>query len=567
MNQNLSPFKFLDSYQKDDKDIFFGRDKEVVDLYDALSGVKQLLLYGPSGSGKTSVIECGLRNQYSDADWFAITIRRGSNLNESFFTKINESLKQKIALEPASKMPIDTAVNFGKAVEQLFAQRYRPIYLLFDQFEELLILGSDKEKTDFFTGLNQLIQYKLPCRVIFIMREDFIGYLSEFEYLCPSLFQYRFRLEKMGKSNVREVIHNILTAPRYLRSFDVEKTDELCEAILSKLPDNKLEIELAHVQVFLGELWERAIQEKKEDAKPLLCPELIKGTDNLQSVLGGFLKKQFDELKDTYGENVPLEVLAHMITERNTKLQIDEENLQQGLESDNIQLKSPLTNLLHDLEIRRIIRTTKAGDKTQYEISHDILAQLVGESLTEGMKLRETAQKAYKVYEGRTELFSQNELNFLQPYEQFSPYPPSLKELLGKSEVQIEFDKNEKERQQKKKLRNARIITVTFLVLGILAIGFGRYAYKQKDEADKQKANAETALSNFKNAQAATNILRFNELEARANTILEAGGRPLEILDTMKNIYSMYDTIHAKEWIEIKSKIDSIKNISDSKKN
>jgi MoxR-like ATPase len=57
MNDQASPFKFLDSYQQEDRDVFFGRNKEILDLYNALSGVKHLLLYGPSGSGKTSLIE------------------------------------------------------------------------------------------------------------------------------------------------------------------------------------------------------------------------------------------------------------------------------------------------------------------------------------------------------------------------------------------------------------------------------------------------------------------------------------------------------------------------------
>ncbi|MEY4202663.1 MAG: hypothetical protein RL013_365, partial [Bacteroidota bacterium] len=65
-----SPFKFLDAYDKDDEAIFFGREKETGALYEALSGVKHLLVYGPSGAGKTSLIECGLRNRFSDADWY-----------------------------------------------------------------------------------------------------------------------------------------------------------------------------------------------------------------------------------------------------------------------------------------------------------------------------------------------------------------------------------------------------------------------------------------------------------------------------------------------------------------
>jgi len=564
MNQHPSPFKFLDAYQKEDREIFFGRDDEVRELYNALSGVKQLLLYGPSGSGKTSVIECGLRNQYSDADWFAITIRRGTDLNSSFYTLMNNALKKKIAINPDTKLPEDAQFNFGQAVEQLYAQRFRPIYLLFDQFEELLILGTKDEKEKFFVCLNQLIQYKVPCKVILIMREDFIGYLSEFEYLCPSLFQYRFRLEKMGRKNVQNVIRNILNAPLYRKSFDVTKADELCSAILLKLPDKNLEIELAHVQVFLGELWDRAVSLKEGSNKPELKPELIKDTDDLQSVLGGFLKKQFEELEPVYGERVPLEVLANMITNRNTKLQIGEQELHDNLLLDEVELKVPLINLLKELEARRIIRTIKVGDQTQYEISHDILAQLVGESRTEEMKLREKAQEIYALYDKRTETLGQNEINNLLLYEQYRTFPDALKELIKKSEDEINAYKNEKERQQRRQLKRTRIFAGVISGLAIGALVLAVYALDAQKSARENEKIAKENLAKFLFEQTAKDILRFKELEARANTILDAGGRPLAILDTMKSIYKVYDfdTMPKMKWIKLK--IDSIKAISDS---
>ena len=93
--KDQSPFKFLDAYQKEDSHVFFGREKETNDLYEALSGVKHLLVYGPSGAGKTSLIECGLRNQFSDADWFALSIRRGDNINAAVIARINEALEEK----------------------------------------------------------------------------------------------------------------------------------------------------------------------------------------------------------------------------------------------------------------------------------------------------------------------------------------------------------------------------------------------------------------------------------------------------------------------------------------
>src|SRR5664279_3045194 len=320
-----SPFKFLDSYLQADVDVFFGREKETLELYNALSGVKHLLVYGPSGSGKTSLIECGLRNQFSDADWYALTVRKGADINASVFASINEALKEKIELDPITKMPVNPQIEFGQAVEKLFAERYQPVYLLFDQFEELLISGQTDEKNTFFTLLNKLIRNKLPCRVLLIMREEFIGHLSEFEPLCPSIFQHRFRVEKMGRKNVEEVIYKILEAPRYRVYFNVDDSRKLAESILSKLPDKRMEIELAHVQVFLGELWERALNAKKDvDKLPLLSADLVHDGDELETILESVLKKQMADLDESYGENVSLELLASMITDKFTKLQLSE---------------------------------------------------------------------------------------------------------------------------------------------------------------------------------------------------------------------------------------------------
>jgi len=167
-----SPFKFLDAYSQADEAIFFGREKETEDLYEALSGVKHLLVYGPSGAGKTSLIEC---------DWFALSIRRGDNINTAVFARINEALEEKIKINSKTQLPKNESIQFEQAIEKLFEERFQPVYLLFDQFEELLILGNEKEKNSFFRALDKLIRYKIPCRILLIMREEFIGHLSEFE--------------------------------------------------------------------------------------------------------------------------------------------------------------------------------------------------------------------------------------------------------------------------------------------------------------------------------------------------------------------------------------------------
>jgi hypothetical protein len=500
MSVFTSPFKFLDSYQREDLDIFFGRERETEDLYDALSGVKHLLVYGPSGSGKTSLIECGLRNRFSDADWYALSIRRGVNMTASVFARINEALRLKTQLDPDTKLPIDSDIDFGQVVEQLFDERYKPVYLLFDQFEELLISGEDAEKRDFFARLDRLIRYKVPCRVLLVMREEFIGHLSEFEPLCPSIFQHRFRLEKMGRKGVHEVIEKILAAPHYAGAFIAPAPKVLADKILTKLPDQQREIELTHVQVFLSELWDRAHSEQAS-ALPELHAGLVREEDNLEGVLSSFLRNQLRELDAAYGQNTALELLAAMISERHTKLQVDEATLAAALEKNNITLSRPLPELLRDLERRRILRTLKSGEQAQYEISHDVLARVVGQNLTEEMKLRERAREVYRVYEGRTGLFSREDLDYLRGFEGFWAMPEGMKERVLESErnilrvLEYELSKTKHRDILKNNNKKLSLLTGSLLVFFYLLSFVFNERIVQRIEADNQKQMEIFALS------------------------------------------------------------------------
>lgn len=493
-----APFKFLDAYKKEDFAVFFGREKETEALYDSLSGVKHLLVYGPSGSGKTSLVECGLRNQFSDADCFALTIRKGENINASVFARINEILKEKI--------PVDEKTAFSDAVERLFAEKYQPVYLLFDQFEELLIQGEQAEKNEFFTRIQQLVRYKVPCRIIFIMREEFIGHLSEFESLFPTIFQHRFRLEKMNRSHVQHVIQSILEAPEYQSFFKVDDSEALAQKMLSKLPDERKEIELAHVQVFLSEIWDKATKDCPANEIPLLHQGLIGEDDKLEGVLQSFLKKQLDEFEPVFGKNTALEVLATMVSERHTKLQLSQDAIAQDLQNKSVSLApNRLAALLEAFEKRRILRTLKADNYTQYELSHDILALIVGQNLTEEMKMREKATEIYKVYQGRSGFFSQEDLDYIRPYLPYKKYPTDLQQRITESEENIrktqevelakakaiaekEAKLREEAEAQKKVAKKRSWIAVGVAGIAIVAFGIALWQYNEAIvNADKAK--------------------------------------------------------------------------------
>ena len=91
-----SPFKFLDSYAKEDADVFFGRDVEIEEIYTKIFQSKLLLIFGASGTGKSSLINCGLANKFQDTDWLPVNIRRGMNINQSFTMQLERQAITKV---------------------------------------------------------------------------------------------------------------------------------------------------------------------------------------------------------------------------------------------------------------------------------------------------------------------------------------------------------------------------------------------------------------------------------------------------------------------------------------
>ncbi len=154
------PFKFLDAYTRSDSPFFFGREEEIETLYQMVFQTDLLLVYGFSGTGKTSLIQCGLASKFQSHEWLALSIRRGNNLNASF----EKALTEAGGGAPEAEGELDwmdqdwTAQGLAEAkvlsplerrFKNIYLKHFKPIYLIFDQFEELYILGSRSEQEQF----------------------------------------------------------------------------------------------------------------------------------------------------------------------------------------------------------------------------------------------------------------------------------------------------------------------------------------------------------------------------------------------------------------------------------
>ncbi len=347
-----SPFKFLDAYTKEDKEIFFGREAETDELYDRIFETNLVLLYGASGTGKTSLILCGLGNRFESADWMPIFVRRGDHLIDS----VNEAIHSHSIRKLAVDLPL------RKRARSLYLDYFKPIYLIFDQFEELFILGSKEEQADFFKMIKEMLDESLQCKILISMREEYIAYLSDFEKIIPELFDNRQRIEKMNVTMIEEVISQ--TAAAF--EIDMREEEKTIDMIVDNLRDPRKGIDLANLQVYLDRLYRQDVARSKKanrrNGQIIFDPKLVELTGELEDVLSAFLDEQIevieDELKEKGAkkEGIPLDVLFTLVTDNGTKQSMTTSIIKESLAKRKKILPEFIDHCIERFKQMRILR-------------------------------------------------------------------------------------------------------------------------------------------------------------------------------------------------------------------
>lgn len=353
-----SPFKFLDAYEKADKQTFFGREEETEKLYQKVLDSNLTILYGASGTGKTSLVNCGLGNCFTANDWFDIFIRRGDNFIESFWTELVK--KAEDVKMPERELMMEER-EIRKAVKSLYLDYYVPIYFIFDQFEELFILGDSEEQNLFFKLLKILVESNLPVKVLIVLRDEYLADLSEHEDLLPYLFDNRFRLNKMQAKNLEKVIlqltqhHNII----------IENESETVKKIITKLEDKKNDVELTYLQVYLDRLFRR-VREKKPEGQVVFSTALVDEVGDLGDVMASFLSEQIQDVdrmfyarKNSPIKDIPILILNAFVSQQATKQALDLPAIMAKLQLPPDITTKDVEFCLSEFNQRRIIRLTK----------------------------------------------------------------------------------------------------------------------------------------------------------------------------------------------------------------
>lgn len=484
-----NPIKFLDSYSREDKDIFFGRDKETSVLYEKVGQSKIVLLYGLSGTGKTSLINCGLENRYEADQRIFIYVRRGNNILKSF--------RQSVTAEASSL--IHPNATPAEALEILYYDYLKPIIIIFDQFEELFISGDYDEKRIFISTVASILNSDLNIKFIFSLREEYLAYIDEFEEKIPIIYDHRHRLEKMRHSTLEEVITRIAD------KGDTElENDRIPGMIIDNISDRKGNVELPYLQVYLDKL--TRLMNTTNNGK-VFTIKLVEQAGKLEDVLGDFLEEQITRIASETGNKEAVnQILKQLITPDGTKKQLVFADIKPYGNMSPDQLKGILTKL----EQSRIIKL----DDNIYELSHDSLAGKIAEKRTsEEIQLIEVIKflkNASNSFRQTDTLLNRKQLKYIQPYLVKIDLTADEKKLLDNS--------YSRERQMKL----LWISIYVFIFIAILAGGY--YWQKMKYNGIKKKADSYMSEAKYSEAklvyEQAISGLRFVSEKAAKDSIV-----------------------------------------------
>ncbi|HEX2532099.1 MAG TPA: ATP-binding protein, partial [Chitinophagaceae bacterium] len=277
-----NPFKPFQPLTEPDLPWYRGRDAEVDQLYELVTGTNVTLVFGEPGVGKTSLVHCGLARKFDASDWLGIWVRRGGHLVRSLKAELVNKLCDSTRKELEKT---DGTLPVTDLLKKVYLDHFKTLYLIFDAFEELYASGSPEERAEFYGTLACLIEQKSNCRIIFIIREDYHGKLEELVKTLPQLFSKGLKVDPMPAADAEaEVIRSYLGHPAVVVHPSVEAVSGKIRAACTG--EDGQTVSLAYLQVFLHTLWEKAEQ---QDGRALIHPAAVDNVAEYGNIIGYYL--------------------------------------------------------------------------------------------------------------------------------------------------------------------------------------------------------------------------------------------------------------------------------------
>lgn len=226
------PYKGLDPLDESDGEIFFGRDRQVLELLALMKRQRFVMIVGASGSGKSSLAAAGVLPRLKSRGIWRIARMKPQT---DPFANLGRSLAEGVPeLRSQSLENIVAALRAGgESLDALLKRvltRGKRVLLFIDQFEELFTLAEKAQGADTVRAFTSLLKHPSELySVLVTMRADF--YETALAHFEQELRQGAFSLGRPSPFALREMVE------RPAERANLNLDGDLAELIVTEVND------------------------------------------------------------------------------------------------------------------------------------------------------------------------------------------------------------------------------------------------------------------------------------------------------------------------------------------
>ncbi len=385
----VSPYKGLETYSADDRDLFFGCDDDRQIVVAKVFSARVTLFFGVTGAGKSSLLQAGVIPELRDPAGYNLDVISHFKWNphEDPRISLKNSLKEEFLRSGilSSKNP----PGWDKATLRDCVERYEvfasdPFVIVIDQFEEFFLYHAYTPRFDkFIQELADLMNDRsISVAFILAMREDFLAELDVFLDRVPSISDNRYRLEKLTTERAREAIVKPIEQEQIGFTYEPELVEHLLQDLAGEeqkrrvMGEHGLEqkrskgfVEAAYLQIVCQKLWQ---QEQHNPQKRLRLTTYQDDLGGTQQIVREYVESVMEELT-LREQSLAFEMFQYLVTSRGTKMAYRDADLADTLGVPPEQVRP----VLEHLEQARILRRDNRPDGLWYELYHDVFAEII----------------------------------------------------------------------------------------------------------------------------------------------------------------------------------------------
>ena len=228
-------------FGRDEKDLFFGRDREARDLCSLVVAHPTVLLYAASGAGKSSLLNAGLIPLLEARGYEVFSPARvsgripdaikSSEVNNVYVFNVLSSWAGP-SVDPRDLVKVDIASFLASRPHRKDAAGEPVLRVVFlDQFEELFTFAPERwqERAALLRQLAEALERDRLLRIVLVMRREFVAQLETYAPLLPQGLRTRFPLDELGPKAAQEAIEGPLA--RTDRKIEPEASQRLVEEL------------------------------------------------------------------------------------------------------------------------------------------------------------------------------------------------------------------------------------------------------------------------------------------------------------------------------------------------